>query len=258
MQAQTVHQRHRVRPGCLREQYCKLFPAKPPENVSSPDALRHNRRKVSERTVSGCVAVNVIDCFEVIDVEDGNREPGFRAVSTLDMQLGLSHKLTPHEGTGQLIDSRQPLHPLRHAVIGKHERADRETWQGDDAEREKRNGQWRWLEKPRVMFPADASGESTSNMNEPAKRGDNRDELITVPGSMQRPSGVGYPPNRQTHVGEKGRHQNNPGSCVRRKSGPVNNANHQHRERINLVNPRRSKAEEESATLQDKECGAGE
>src|SRR5471030_1485265 len=173
MQAQTVHQRERVRPGCLREQYRKLFPAKPPENVSSPDALRHNRGKVSERAISGRVAVSVIDCLEVIDVEDCNREPGFRAVGALQLQLGLSHELAPHEGAGQLIDSRETLHPLRHTVIGKHERADRETWQGDNAEREKRNGHWRWLEKPRVMFPAEAGGEPASNMNKAADCGDN-------------------------------------------------------------------------------------
>ena len=85
---------------------------------------------MSKRAISGCVAVSVVDCLEVIDVEDRNREPDFRAVGTLQLRLSLGHELAPHERTGQFIDSRQAFHALRHAVIGEHERADRETVAG--------------------------------------------------------------------------------------------------------------------------------
>lgn len=93
--------------GGFGQQDDELFAAEARQHVLRAQVLAHDAGQVDERVVAGLVAEAVVELLEVVDVEQGDREPAAAALGACGFGLEHFFEATAVERAGELVVAHQ-------------------------------------------------------------------------------------------------------------------------------------------------------
>ena len=105
--SQGVHGRGGAGEGQIREDHTEFIATVTPGEVGCPQVLFEHLAQLAQHDIPGDMAVGVVDGFEMVDVDQGNRPAPMLALAALELDFQLILPGTVIEQAGEAVGAAQ-------------------------------------------------------------------------------------------------------------------------------------------------------